>query len=656
MTRNLTHPEEVAVRTDITPAGRASIVEPRTHKEVRTVRRLAVLLAGGALWLLLSASAAFADGGPHQLTVNSGTGGLSGDCAACHRAHTAQAADLLKASMPGLCLTCHNGTGATTDVNNGVQYVPASFTGTPATDPVLGALRGGGFENARIDTSDASRLTYSRAGGVLVTFASAPASGSVVLTWPAIPSMSFAGGSVTIAAPYTTGAIQSSATTLFSTSGVYNTSAQYTSGLPAGGANVIVSSTATTVTFTWHNAWRLLRVPLPSVTNTTGVSATLTDSTTVSATAHVGALATGEATTSTHEGTGTVWGNGPMGLNTAGATGVALECTNCHNPHGNGQYRILNTEPGENWVNGVASGIAGWTAPTNAVEIVDGVALTGSQVRNYTIKPGALATDVTGSASAGDYLRRKYDPSGAANWTNFYLVADAMTIGWNGQSPTNAATVGTASTTLTAGITATVTAAPVASTAGFPTHLPATEPQPLVIVQIDSELMTVSVTTTGSPASGFSATSLKITRGYNGTTAVAHLSGATVAVVTNSALYNNLGRMTAWCITCHTRYNGWAQNGTSSLNAQTPADTMYAFKHGTTGVGCEMCHVSHGTNATMTAEFSSTVTLPGSSVIEDSALLKVNNRGTCNLCHDPTGTVDPGTPTGTVPLLITPGP
>ena len=150
-------------------------------------------------------------------------------------------------------------------------------------------------------------------------------------------------------------------------------------------------------------------------------------------------------------------------------------------------------------------------------------------------------------------------------------------------------------------------------------------------------------------------TTLTITRGYGGTTAAAHSIGATLAVVTDSALYNNLGRMTAWCITCHTRYNGWAQNGTSSLVAQTPADTMYAFKHGTANVGCEMCHVSHGSNAAMTAQFSSTALFPGGG-LEDSALLKVDNRGTCNLCHDPTGTVDPGTPTGTVPLAITPGP
>jgi hypothetical protein len=122
----------------------------------------------------------------------------------------------------------------------------------------------------------------------------------------------------------------------------------------------------------------------------------------------------------------------------------------------------------------------------------------------------------------------------------------------------------------------------------------------------------------------------------------------------NAPLYNNLGRMTAWCIACHTRYNGWAQNGTSSLNAQTPSDAIFGFKHGTTSTGCEQCHVNHGTNAVMSG-ITLGVDFPDGSN-EDSALLKVNNRGTCQLCHDPTGTVPAGNTEGTVPGGITPGP
>jgi predicted CXXCH cytochrome family protein len=567
MTRLRGKGKEVAISAHTAPAGRASIVEPRTHKEVRTVRRLALLLAGGALWLILAASAAYADGGPHQLTVNSGTAGLSGDCAACHRAHTAQAADLLKASMPGLCLTCHNGTGATTDVVDGKQFVPDG-SGDPTTG-VLGALRGGGFSYALIDTAAASRMTYSRAGGVLLTYGAAPASGSVTLTWAAVPSISFTGGAFTFNATDSAATIQTAANTFFGTSTAYSgsTTSTYMSGLPAGGANAIVTKpTTTTVVFTWHNAFRTVRVPLPTLTNnTTPTTVTLTDSTTVSATAHVGVLASGVATTSTHEGAGTVWGNGPQGSASIGATGVALECTNCHNPHGNGQYRILNTQPGEDWNS--AAGVANWVEPVNAVEVKDvGSAAT---TKNYTVLPGVQASDVVNAgytATQGDYFRRKYDPSGAANWTNFYLKVDDMNTGWNNILPTNKAA--------------------------------------------------------------------------NGGVAPA----------------NTNGLMTAWCITCHTRYNGYAQNGTASLNAQTPLDNTYMFKHGTTGTGCEQCHVSHGSNAAMTAQFSSTALFPDGVTTEDSALLKVDNRGTCNLCHDPTGTVDPGVKTGTAPAAITPGP
>ena len=49
---------------------------------------------------------------------------------------------------------------------------------------------------------------------------------------------------------------------------------------------------------------------------------------------------TAQTTTSSHslEVASTVWGSG---LATTGATSVTLECTSCHNPHGNGNYRIL---------------------------------------------------------------------------------------------------------------------------------------------------------------------------------------------------------------------------------------------------------------------------------------------------------------------------
>ena len=566
MTRMAGKGKEVARSPETAPAGRASIVEPRTHKEVRTVRRFALLLAGGALWLILAASAAYADGGPHQLAVNNGSAGLSGDCAACHRAHTAQAADLLKSSMPGLCLTCHDGAGATTDVVDGIQYTPAG-SGFQQT-AVLGALRGGGFEYALMDAADASRLSYSSRGGIAITFDAVPASGTITLTWPAFTG--FGGGTLTFVAGSTTGELQTAADTVFLTSTVYtsstatgNMSSPTTSNMKVTGA-----PSTKTVTFAPNNAFRIVDIPLPTVTtNTTGTNVMVTNGISVGGAGHVGVLADGIATTSQHEGLGTVWGNGAQGQGNVGATGVSLECTNCHNPHGNGQYRILNTNPGEDWVNGT-NGVADWTAPINAVEVADGATLTAGQVRNYTVLPSTngLTNGIVGAAADGDYWRYKYDPSGAANFTNFYLKPDDMNTGWNGTSATNAAA--------------------------------------------------------------------------NGGVAPA----------------NSTGLMTAWCITCHTRYNGLPTGSSaSSLTAMTPTDAIFMYKHGTTRVGCEQCHVSHGSNAAMTAQFSSTyVYADGTS--EDSALLKVDNRGTCQLCHDPTGTVTAGTKVGTVPLLITPGP
>ena len=124
------------------------------------MRRLALLATGGALWLFLFVVPVFADGGPHVLTNNNGTAGLAGDCAACHRAHTAQAADLLKEELPGLCLSCHNGTGATVDVVDGFQYVPDT-DGTPTTT-VLGALRGGGFSYALIAATGEAQVRVTR--------------------------------------------------------------------------------------------------------------------------------------------------------------------------------------------------------------------------------------------------------------------------------------------------------------------------------------------------------------------------------------------------------------------------------------------------------------------------------------------------------------
>jgi predicted CXXCH cytochrome family protein len=46
------------------------------------------------------------------------------------------------------------------------------------------------------------------------------------------------------------------------------------------------------------------------------------------------------------DATGTMWGSGPLGSNSgAGTANVALGCLSCHDPHGNGNYRILRNLP-----------------------------------------------------------------------------------------------------------------------------------------------------------------------------------------------------------------------------------------------------------------------------------------------------------------------
>ena len=69
------------------------------------------------------------------------------------------------------------------------------------------------------------------------------------------------------------------------------------------------------------------------------------------------------------------------------------------------------------------------------------------------------------------------------------------------------------------------------------------------------------------------------------------------------------------------------------------------FQHrtrGESGRSCTTCHVSHGSNAVMDGTYSSTFTYPDGAASASSRLLKVGNRGTCQLCHEPTGTATAG--------------
>ncbi len=95
-------------------------------------------------------------------------------------------------------------------------------------------------------------------------------------------------------------------------------------------------------------------------------------------------------------------------------------------------------------------------------------------------------------------------------------------------------------------------------------------------------------------------------------------------------------QIATWCLTCHSRYlsQGWDTQ---------EDDAIYTYRHTSTNTtrNCVTCHVAHGSNAQMTGDYSANMDYPGGAAapVGDSRLLKIDNRGTCQACHDPTGTI-----------------
>jgi predicted CXXCH cytochrome family protein len=135
------------------------------------MRRSVLFLVGCALSLFIGAVPASADNGPHV----KGAGLVADTCAGCHRAHTAQAPYLLKEEQSELCFTCHGSAagGANNDVEDGVGFSEHNRT-TPA-----GALRGGGFKFALIDSGNPTGEKETRVVGVLGSGAATTSSHSI---------------------------------------------------------------------------------------------------------------------------------------------------------------------------------------------------------------------------------------------------------------------------------------------------------------------------------------------------------------------------------------------------------------------------------------------------------------------------------------------
>ena len=735
------------------------------RKEVRTVRRLPLLLAAGALWLFVAAVPALADGGPHVSAINNGTTNLTADsCAGCHRAHTAQGEYLLKAADENsLCLSCHGtaSTGATTDVMTGVQYALAS--GLRDTGTQIGALRNGGFDQARVDTDSLARITYYRTASDL-------------------------------------------------------------SQRPTVRAGTAVDVTSAHLALTENGI-----VPKD-----------------------------------------VAWGNGAAGSG-AGPTGVELACVSCHNPHGNGQYRILNTLPhADNIEDAVSHTISGVSATTDrfttatshgfvvgdivTISGVTGAAPAFSTGAQYVIKsaptgntftvaaaPNKLPSDVTGATidvttsgtggaveryiayvadaplpDAGDtrnysilqvrgyqgtadtYLLYASDVLAARTADAFGFVADIVGLTASNDRFTTGLAHGFAigdAVTIAGGTpfdgARTILAIPSATTftltgvdvlanltagtgvgdkvgtaaksvAGSFESLDGDyfhRTVPWDPRQVNSECTYDTFTdTSGGANPDYASACLTANDAPNGRPAtVTGTSTVNAATITPSS-YGQIAfndQVSAWCSVCHSRYysasnpnpgnepgssaqtvrsitaidlgtdtittsanhgyavgdqvdftaaptapdlsagtwyvvwvgssgtanqfrvsatydgpvvdiTGYSGGGTvvrlypvsaSSWWFPRPGEDIYKFQHQTTtNRSCVTCHVSHGSAAQMTGINSDTMTYPDGSAatVGNSRLLKVDNRGTCQACHDPTGTVTAGTilpsaPAPTVP-------
>lgn len=527
------------------------------------MKRLAALGVGSAVILglgVMGAAPAFADNGPH---VSSSTDMTVDRCAGCHRAHTAQDAYLLKSPETQLCQTCHDGTTANTDVVDG------TWTGTGG-----GALRAGGFTNAKIDGA----------------------------------------------------------------SGVKGTS--------------------------------------------------------------IGVLASATSITSSHTvgQEGVAWGGGAAGTD---GTAIELECASCHDPHGNGNFRILRPVPSDAaglnapapvgitsitpagyWINSegrtryyydvVTSADhkfkasdtisfydtnSAYDAVTTSGMIGVGVSLwTGDpaqpnfhkpatlDARHFTFYSGTKLTATASQGRAGWALSNGIAEVIVGTGTNGTPSGSVRFYTWNlhglynGQSVTTSGTTGYNVTKATIAnvdmLSFTVVNGGTSNWAG--------NGQIVGIPDVVNPAFKIYTTANYWMPDDHNYTGVDKTATVLSSTATAAGNGPT-AFISN---------ISAWCAQCHTRLyagNGaWEvkRDGTMGTTADTKFTVMHRSQSGKEGSpNCVTCHVAHGTSAAITAggesdkvgnEFATTNVAGVTdthTTAGDSFLLRVNNRGTCNMCH-----------------------
>ena len=129
------------------------------------MKKLMIALVISILIVLATVITVVADNGPHG-----GFAASTDACASCHRAHSAQFGSnaLLISDPETLCLSCHDGTGAGTNVEDGVYLQSGSDAHTGVANSVVegtngASLFGGGFVNALMATTWSGATTANAA-------------------------------------------------------------------------------------------------------------------------------------------------------------------------------------------------------------------------------------------------------------------------------------------------------------------------------------------------------------------------------------------------------------------------------------------------------------------------------------------------------------
>jgi predicted CXXCH cytochrome family protein len=364
-------------------------------------------------------------------------------------------------------------------------------------------------------------------------------------------------------------------------------------------------------------------------------------------------VGTSQASTSQHQigVAGTAWGSGANG--SGNGTAITLECTSCHDPHGNGNYRILRPVP----TDGTALALPAPVAVTSVTQASATVSGTNTTYTYDVITAAANTFKVTQPVSF-------YGTTGGADG----ILAGTVTVVTDNQHFTvsirnvgfASATGGTVGYADPAGIAAQT--AFDATTATFKTwnvhglvagqkvvlsgFTPATY-NGIFTVSAAATTTTFAISTTLNVAATVmgkisGVPDSKGTKVYTTTNYWAqddhNYTGAYVASGTAPTAF--IANISQWCTTCHTRLLAGSQ---SYKTASGDATFMYMHRSNNGKEGspnCIQCHVAHGSNASMTGDgttsYSSAVQTEFgiNKVAPDSFLLRVDNRGTCNMCHN----------------------